>query len=167
MNFHPLFVHFPIAFLCFYSVLEILRIPVLTRQQYYFPLKAILLLAGVAGAFVSLQTGEVAEHALQDASLHDLVETHSLFANVTTYLYAFAAACYLIAWIGAQRVPSAVRNAWSAAERVARWIISGWAAPVLAAVSFASMLVVGALGGALVYGPDVDPVVRMIYDAVM
>lgn len=167
MNIHPLFVHFPIALLSLYSVIEMLRFRALMKKDYWMPLKTILLATGTAGAFLSLQTGEMAEHLLENSSQRDLVEMHSLFANAATYLYAFLAACHLVSWIGSANVPSSVRSAWSTAEKFATALLGSWIAPVLALIAFVLLGIVGALGGALVYGPDVDPVVRAVYDMLL
>ncbi len=55
-------VHFPVALLLFYSIIKILPWSKWFPNVSWKHIERALLLAGVLGAFVSLSTGEVAEH---------------------------------------------------------------------------------------------------------
>jgi uncharacterized membrane protein len=167
MNIHPLFVHFPIALLVFYAILEIVRIPLLTRQAWYFGTKAVLLIGGLVGGFAALQTGELAEEAYQGTASMPLVELHSTFATAVMIVYGILAAIYLIQCgirtDTGNRIPAFLRKAWGILEGVNQAIFK---TPILILGSIAGLIlitIVGALGGAIVYGPEVDPIVSFIY----
>lgn len=173
MNIHPIFVHFPIALLVAYSALEIATylIPALRRQTWVFPVKAFLLLFGVASAFLALGTGETAEGLIADTSPRAyIIETHSAFAGATTITYAILAAAYLIrifdmkGW-GIRLLDT---NGFFAVicrvkRIIARLVLDAWLLPLLALFGLACITITGALGAAIVYGPDIDPFVFFIY----
>jgi len=77
MNIHPLFVHFPIALLSFYALMEICRFIRINRSPHWFHAKAFVLIAGAASAFLTLETGETAASLLRKPELRALVRAHS------------------------------------------------------------------------------------------
>ncbi|OIO53047.1 hypothetical protein AUJ46_06050 [Candidatus Peregrinibacteria bacterium CG1_02_54_53] len=99
MNLHPLTVHFPIAFLTLYSVMELLRIRPFTRLSFWFPIKAVLLIVGVIWTFISLKTGEQAAEIAGGGLEYRVVELHAGFAFAVTWVYAVLAVGYIITWI--------------------------------------------------------------------
>ncbi len=156
MNIHPLVVHFPIALLTLYSVLEVLRR--FTKQDFWKPLRAVLVVAGTVGAFASLQTGEIAEHAYGDG-MRNVLEMHALTANISTYIYGFLAILYVIDALQArgQLKP----YAWLSS--IKNTVLNSVIADIGAIIGFALLGLVGALGGILVYGPDADFVTSFVY----
>ena len=174
MNIHPLFVHFPIALLVAYSVLEIAAYlwPSVRRLSWLFPTKAFLLFAGMLGAFAALLTGSIAAELLEAGGnpTASVVEVHAVSAATTTALYLILAAAYLnrvfdrAGWF--DRVAASSKFlawGWNAKKYLAHLILDTWLLPVLALLAFAGMTVTGALGAAIVYGPDTDPLVSFIY----
>jgi uncharacterized membrane protein len=172
MNIHPLFVHFPIALLALYSVLELSVgfIPALSRQTWILPVKAFLLFTGVLAAFAALVTGGIAEELIEGSVSDSLIETHSLFAGATTVLYLALAVMYLIRvfdrkgwgnYIAGMNSPFI--RIWSIKRYLAHLVLDTWFLPVLSLLALMGMVVTGALGAAIVYGPDVDPFVSFIY----
>lgn len=167
LNIHPLVVHFPIALLTVYTALEIFRLPVLTRQSWWHPTKTILLLIGTIGGLLALQTGDMAEDAYRGSPLRSLIELHSTFANASIIVYGILTASHVIAWVrmaGAEKaIPSYLQGIWSVLDGLEKVIFS---TPVLMLGALAGLVLItitGALGGAIVYGPDVDPIVSYIY----
>lgn len=167
INIHPIFVHFPIALLTLYAIFEIVRLPVLMRQQWWFPVKAAFLFMGFLGGLASFQTGEWAEGAYRETSTMNLVELHSTFAEVTLWVYGVLAAVYLIEWLHRGNVPSrlpdGLQKIWGVLRAIERALFQ---APFLILGSVAGLVLItitGALGGAITYGPDIDPVVSIIY----
>lgn len=165
MNIHPLFVHFPIALLSLYSVLELLSFGRWGRSPQLLWTKTLLSIVGTISAFITLQTGEMAEHLMgRDTSLRNVVEMHSTFANIATYVYALIAACYLIRMLQ-NTIPTWTWNAsvlgWLVALQ--RFVLHPVTAKLLAVVGLVGIVVASALGGSLVYGPDADPFVSFIY----
>ncbi len=158
MNIHPLVVHFPIALLTLYSVLEVTRR--WTKQNYWKPMRAVLVCVGTFGAFMSLQTGEIAEHAY-GSGMNNVLETHSTMANVTTYVYAFMAAMYVLDVLEARGYLKSV--AWLTS--IKNTVLRSPLADVFAIIGFVALGLVGALGGILVYGPEADFVTSLVYKA--
>jgi uncharacterized membrane protein len=173
MNIHPLFVHFPIALLVVYSFLELASCVFvgLCRQAWVFPVKTFLLFTGVLAAFVALATGGIAEDLVEGVNPRAFIlEVHSPFATVTTVLYLILAATYVTRIFD--------QNGWS--DRIvgtnkfllrilrlkryfAHLILDTFVLPLTALFAIVGMTVTGALGAALVYGPDTDPFVSLIY----
>ncbi len=168
MNIHPLFVHFPIALLLVYSFFEIIRIRSWQQAPWIIPVKRITLLIGVLFSFISLNTGELAEHNLSDPALLRIVEKHSLFATTATYIYVALLVAYLTEVLVSQkwwgRVPRVIQTflLW-----YARVPLSSRVRLFLAFAGAIAITITGALGGAMVYGPTVDPVVWFVYKTIV
>jgi uncharacterized membrane protein len=173
MNIHPLFVHFPIGLLVVYSVLEIIAYawPSIRRQVWLFPVNTFLLFVGAVGAFVALFTGGIAEDIIRHTSNYAyIIKVHSTFAAVTTILYIILAGAYLVrvfdrnGWGNRMAgLSSPFMRIWSFKKYLAHLILDTWALPVLALLALIGMTVTGALGAAIVYGPNADPFVTFIY----
>lgn len=167
MNIHPVFVHFPIALMTFYAICELLRFKKLTNTTYWFYVKAVLVIAGTLSAFLALNTGELAEH-LADRGLRPLIETHSAFASASTWIFGIISLLYLISWISRSELNQKILNSkigsiWNKKVYWANKIINSWFIILLAFVGLCMITITGALGGAIVYGPNVDPIVSFIY----
>lgn len=170
MNIHPLFVHFPIALFSVYVLIELFRIEAVQRASWILPIKTILLVAGSIGAELSLITGESAEHVVgkENPALRSLIELHATTAGIATALFAVVGLAYCIAWF--QTTAWAQRSFGTYGEKIrsiAYWysahILTPWIVLVLACVGMIAITIAGGLGGAIVYGPSVDPIVAFIY----
>lgn len=173
MNIHPLFVHFPIALLVSYSLLEVTA-PFsarLRRQAWVAPVKAFLLYMGVLAAFAALVTGGMAEDVVRGVNPRAfIIEAHEPFAWATTLIYIVLAAASLVrlfdreGWgdriVGSNRLFARI---WSVKKQVARFVLDTRLLPLLALLGLIAITITGGLGAAIVYGPDVDPIVRVIY----
>lgn len=172
MDIHPIFVHFPIALLTVYAILELIRFEKITSQAYYFYVKASILIVGTLGAFASLSTGEGAEHGV-DRSLRALVEIHSTFATISTWIFVILSAVYLIIWISKTEYnqklnESTLAKIWNIKLNIANKIFnSSLTMVILALIGLLAITMTGALGGAIVYGPEIDPIVSFFYHLVM
>lgn len=167
MDLHPLFVHFPIALLTVYSFFEVLR--TWEKNPHWITVRAVLVVSGVLGAFISLSTGEVAEHLYQGTpELHQILEVHGFMGGATTWIYAILAACYIILWMETHTTllgtpPKAIAKPVVVARKIANTILQSWIAPALAVLGFIALSLTGALGAMLVYGPDFDPITKIVY----
>jgi len=170
MNIHPIFVHFPIALLTIYAIAELIRFKKILSLSYYFYIKAVLVIVGSLSSFIAMQTGEMAEHVLGERST--LVEKHSTFANISTYIFGFIALVYMLHWfklsqdgkkMELSKIPSKQIRIFIIVEKVYQSILI----PILALIGLATITTTGALGGAIVYGQNIDPVVNFIYNLVM
>lgn len=165
MNIHPVFVHFPIAFLTIYAIAELFRFKKLKELSWFFPAKFVLLLVGTIGAFFALGTGEFGE--AEFSSARAIIHVHEDAATVATTIFCILLASYLIAGIdskwGTRIATAPYGKVWSAVSGIFRVVFS---APIVVALALAGLVaitVTGALGGAIVYGPDADPVVSFVY----
>lgn len=168
VNIHPMVVHFPIALLTVYAVAELLRFKKLLKSDSWFLVKAVMLWVGILGAFVALQSGEAIEDQFSQGSFAVLVETHSMWAALTSWIFGFLAVMYLIA---ALRRFDIVKEEKMGRSRIARTIftvskivVDKWIVVLFALFGLFAITVTGALGGAIVHGASVDPVVQVIYD---
>lgn len=162
MDLHPITVHFPIALLTIYALMEIVRLPIFTRQLFWFPMKAVLLLLGTAGSIVSLQTGEIAEHLAGGGNA--LIEKHAQFANITTYFFVILTVCYVLTWCAKLGQQWCQKPVLRPAVKVAYVVAETPLAIILAIVGMVLITIVGALGGAIVYGPHAsDPIIGLVY----
>ncbi len=171
LNIHPIFVHFPIALLTLYALGELVYFKKVRELPYVFYCKAIAVIVGTLSAFVTLQTGEWAERAYRNSSATmRIIEIHSTWADGAVIVFGVLAAAYAIAWLNRTTY-------WNQLLQKQSWLQSTWKVlsvlsrvciqtPLVLALSLAGLIaitVTGALGGSLVYGPDIDPVVSFIY----
>jgi uncharacterized membrane protein len=169
MNIHPLFVHFPIALLVVYSLLEI--VPGIRSRAWAQSAKVACLYIGVLGAIAALITGGMAEELVEGSHPRAyILEVHAPLAGLTSLIYLILAAAYLVrtfdtlGWgeriAGDSRI---LRALWEFKKRFWRPIRESWVTPVLALAGLVGMVMTGALGAAIVYGPSVDPVASFVY----
>lgn len=173
MNIHPLFVHFPIALFMLYSLLELIAYawPRLKQQSWLFAVKAFLLFTGVLAAFATLVTGGLAEDLVQGSNPRAfIIEVHAPFAGVTTLLYILIAGAYLVrifderGW-GDRLVGqnAFLTRLWNFKKRFWYGVLNSWILPVMALMGLIGITITGALGAAIVYGPQIDPFVSFVY----
>lgn len=159
-NIHPLFVHFPIALLFVYSGLRIVPMKRLFPLVAWSQVERALLFFGVLGAFAALATGETAEHLVRPNPA--LVEAHSFFAAMTTWLYGVLVAGEIIAilnWL-IQKNPNLTQPKWLISlEKFLRY---PWLSVSIAIVAMIALMLTGLLGGVIVYGVSADPVAPMV-----
>jgi uncharacterized membrane protein len=162
MNIHPAFVHFPIALLIVYAILECIRPRYVMERRSWHDIKAAFVLLGTLSAFAALTTGEMAEEIVERTQ-HQLVEMHSLFATISTWIFGLLALAYLIALV-TEHVPAlAAQVWWEIIKSIGLFIERSYIAIPFALLGIVTLTIAGALGGAIVYGPDADPIVSFIY----
>ncbi len=167
MNIHPILVHFPIALMTIYAVAEIVSIKKFKDTVYWFYVKATLVITGTLFAFLSLGTGDSAEELVKH-DVRPLVNMHANFAATSTWIFGFLAVVYLVSWISKSKyneklVASKFSKIWNIKVKIADKILNSYFPIILAIVGLITITITGALGGAIVYGPDVDPIVNFIY----
>lgn len=167
INIHPALVHFPIALLTVYALLELFRFGLLTKQIWYKPVKYVLLFIGTLFGFMTAQTGEIAEHLMHNRS--SLVGIHSQMTSLTLWIFSILSIGYVIPLIleipfvqnYIQKYRTSLEPLSKILTKIATIIIH--ISPLLAIIGLCTLTITGALGGAIVYGPNVDPVVSFIY----
>jgi uncharacterized membrane protein len=176
MNLHPIFVHFPIALLTIYALLEVfipLKVKVfkvckwqntklyaLLVNPIWKHIKAFLVIFGAVTVIPTLLTGEVAEHKYVGESnpqvffqsdLGKLIEAHGSAATVSVIIFSILALMYLASYF----------------EKTQKLFSSTYVRMVLSIVGLLCITITGALGGAISHGPDTDPVVTFVYNLVL
>jgi len=86
-QFHPKIVHFPIAFLLVYLLLELWG--VIFKRDFFSKAAHLFLLFGVQGALAAVLTGNQAEDAFEgwNKTTSAILETHSNYANITLWYF--------------------------------------------------------------------------------
>lgn len=159
MNIHPIFVHFPIALFTLFSILELLRFRL--KQPYWFYVKAVLVISGFLSAVATIFTGLVAAESLRGSSLEDVVAVHASFAISATFIFMILAWAYFVAWVNS--VKRIQNNNWLFFTKIQKFLIETNFAYILTILGLIAITVTGALGGSMVYGPEVDPFVSFVY----
>jgi len=164
MNIHPLFVHFPIGLLVAYAVLEILPLARWYPQAPWDAIKTVLVLFGSLGAVVASGTGEIAEKLLNDETLHELIETHSAFAAASTFFFGVLAFSYFVRWISQHHhIFEGRLRSLSFIDSIAIVIAKRPITLLFTSAGLIAISITGALGAAIVYGPDADFLVTIVY----
>lgn len=161
---HPVIVHFPIALLTLYFLTEIFSTPLEKRFPRLPFTKLFLLFFGAAGTWAAAASGEIAEENFEGSSL---VEAHSASGEVTMWIFTIIAAAYLWRYVIQpfieKKSPTLPGVVTSVPLRLSRFILARPIAVGLSFIGLLSLTITGALGGAIVYGPDTDPVVSFVY----
>jgi uncharacterized membrane protein len=177
-NIHPILVHFPIALLTIYALLEVASLKFVPFSTYARDakgtlIKGFLVIVGSISTIGALVSGEGAEHELLTVmgelggdvfSLSHLIETHSTYATLTAIVFAIIALSYLSLWF------SSVWNENTILKKIDiffSYLRNQYMISLLALIGLVLVTITGALGGALAYGPDIDPVVTYIYRLVI
>ncbi len=167
MNIHPLFLHFPIALLVVYSVLEFLPMSSVHFKLNWRRVKIFILVIGVLSAFATLITGAMAEELLTDPEKLKIVELHSGFAGTATVIFSILAVLYLVGWFdetyGGIKRPHFLSVIWRLLERVKYLVLDTKIKYIFVGAGFIAIFITGSLGGAMVHGPEADPFVSFVY----
>lgn len=139
MNIHPAFVHFPIALLTLYAIIEILPLARLIPRVQWSPIRAFLLYVGTAGALVTAITGGMAEDVVGETPA---VTTHETAAYILIGIFLLSC---VLSYVWRREMP-----------------FRTWTMKVLALLGLIMLFVVGALGANIVYGHSVDPIVSFV-----
>lgn len=159
---HPLLVHFPVAMLSLYGILEITSgFPIIRKFDLRIT-KLILATVGTLGGILASLSGEAIEHSF--SGLHNLVEMHSTWATLTNFLGIVTVVLLVISYF----TPTLLQKFSSGfITQIINFINSitrhRWIIVLLALCIIISITVTGALGAVIVHGPQVDPVVNAIY----
>lgn len=166
MNLHPIFIHFPIAFLTIYSLMEMVRLKKIIALPYWFYVKAICIILGTASAYVTLLSGQLIEEMFEEAN--GLVEVHSVMAKATTFLFTIIAFLYILSWVqkGNFSFTKKLRNnlLWIYLLKLQEFILKTQLIIILAFTGLLLITITGALGGIITFGPNTDPLTKFIYE---
>ena len=170
MNLHPIFVHFPIALLTIYALLELARFKKLSAWAPLFYIKATFVILGSLGTFAALLSGEAIEDQFEVGNLEALVETHANWAVATSWIFGIISIAYLVAWIlrgeAFHRIigHKLIAPFWRLLTQLSDILLKKNLVIVLAIIGLLTITITGALGGAIAYGPDIDPAAQFFYN---
>lgn len=169
MNIHPIFVHFPIALLTVYGFLELLRFRKLLNTPWFEYVKGAFVIIGVLTSSFALQTGELAERAYKGSEMQTLIEAHASWASFASIIFGILAMVYAIRLISKSSFQEKIVNSffihlWNFVVSITNSLYdSVWFMMIAAFIGIIAITITGGLGGAIVYGSDVDPIVSIIY----
>lgn len=160
-NIHPIFVHFPIAFLLIYSLIKLIPLYKWLPNVAWVQIQRALLLVGVLGAFVASPTGELAEELVNPNK--QLVNMHETFANLSTWVYVLLIVGEILILlipviIQKFNMPQIVKLLTFVKNLLTHKLVSG----VLAFVGLITITITGLLGGVMVYGTSADPLAGFV-----
>lgn len=160
-NIHPIFVHFPIAFLMLYSLIKILPLQKWISSISLKVVERILLTAGILGGLLALQTGEIAEHLTNPN--HDILEMHEFFASSSVRVYGVILLGELMVIFGSF-VNSKIQNktVLDIYGTLVTLLTNKYLVIILAVVGVVAIALTGLLGGVMVYGTSADPLAEPI-----
>lgn len=123
-------------------------------QVSWKQIERVFLVVGVLGAYISLYTGEIAEHLIRPE--HDLVEMHSLFATISAWIFSALLLGEIIVLLNQKF--ALIKTV----SRLGLILTNRLFAAVLALCGLISISVTGLLGGVLVYGASADPFAAIV-----
>ena len=160
-NIHPIFVHFPIAFLLLYSFIKIVPLYKWFPRVAWKQVELVLLLAGVIGAFVANSTGEIAEHLVRPD--HNLVEMHATFASISTWVYGLLLIGEALSVLTINIIPKiGIPKLTSFLVSIQKILTNRTLSIILALAGLVAISVTGLLGGVMVYGTTADPIAGVV-----
>jgi uncharacterized membrane protein len=157
-NIHPIFVHFPIALLFLYSLIKIFPFKKWFPKVSWKHIEILLLVVGVLGAFTADYTGGIAKHLLKPAPNRQLLEIHSLFAEISSVIYSAILLgemlYFFTPWINTKLKSVQINSLLLFIQDI---LTSPLVSNVLAILGLVAISITGLLGGAIVYGISADP----------
>jgi hypothetical protein len=165
LNLHPALVHFPIALLTIYALIELARLNRMQNHPHTFTLKAFLCIIGTLSLTATYFTGEDIKEAFAVGNPTLLVERHATFALASHVIFTVLAVGYLGQTI---YKTNPKRLFWKtfiggSIHRLTETVTGKYIAPSFAFLGLIALTITGALGGAIVHGPEIDPAVQLIY----
>ncbi|MHB1330762.1 MAG: DUF2231 domain-containing protein [Minisyncoccota bacterium] len=146
---HPIVIHFPIALLTIYAILELVRFRKILEKPYWFYIKASLIIAGSVGALVGVITGAIASGWIIGGSR--IFALHQIFGLSTLVLSVISAKAYGWEWfIG----PG---NGFS------KFVLQPKIIVILAFLILVCITITGGIGGAMIRGTQFDPLMAPIF----
>lgn len=171
MDLHPIIIHFPIALLTIYGLLELIRPKKLLENKSWFYVKSAFVILGVISIFFALSSGDVASSQFADKTMHKVIEVHENLASISATIFTILAATYLLTWMDwefKEKINKAhngkLEKPWKYLIKIKNLIHNTPLIWILAIIGLVAITMTGALGGALVYGLDKDPLIAITYN---
>jgi len=132
-----------------------------------------LVIIGTALAYLTTFTGDMAAELVTEVrpDLGDLIGTHAVFAGITTAIFTVLTVAYavrLTTMFAYDKKPffqkPEVIKLWKPLMKVADSIRRPLPSRILSLLGIVTITITGSLGAAIVYGPNIDPMVEFIYN---
>lgn len=164
MNIHPIFVHFPIALLSIYAVMELLRFRRLMSLKGWRYVKATFLVLGILGGFAAVFTGDFGREAFPME--RGIIEVHETVAQLTVSIFSLLALYYIVdlfdEFYGMKIRASRYAKLFEVSVRIKDRLFEGWFVSALALIGFILLFLTGALGARIVYGENGDIFTQLV-----
>lgn len=171
MDLHPIIVHFPIALLTIYAIMELFRFKVLLKAKSWFYVKGSFLIIGVLGALAALSSGDFAADQYLNNQLRPLIEIHETVAGATTVIFAILAITYILTWVDknygkelSKLYEGKFKGVWYILIKVKNFLTETPIIYLLVILGLLGITMTGALGGALVYPASSDPLISLMHN---
>lgn len=147
-----------------YALLECARFKRIQQAAATFYVKAILVIVGFVSSIATYLSGEAIEDLFRgNARIDRLIEAHSTFALATVIVFGILAISYKLQWIKRDTRIQWLQKLYPLSDFILRPVVC----IPLAIIGLGLVTVTGALGGSIVYGPNIDPFVGFIYRMVV
>ena len=168
-SYHPIFVHFPIALLSIYAILECIHYKRIAAKPAFVTVKAVFLITGFIMGLVAAGAGPeggsvhswLGYSTYVQPTVRDIVEIHSTFAEFTLIVFGIIAFSYIVRLCNFEK--STFAKYWKYIRVLADFIAKPWILVILALVGLVLITITGGLGGSIVYGPNVDTVASYVF----
>ena len=153
--------HFPVALLSIYSLIELLQIvPKIKnylKEKYWFYVKAILVIVGSLATLPTMLAGLIAKPLFEDAI--QVVNIHETFAITTSLIFLFLGLLYFVVW-NKNKIKS---SKGAILLTVQKFVFHYHLEKLFAFIGLITVTITGALGGIIAFGPGTDPFAQFIY----
>ncbi len=160
-NIHPLFVHFPIAFLLLYSILKILPFDKWFLNFSWYQIRMVILIAGVIGSFFASSTGEIAEKLTNPNN--QILEVHSTLALISVWIYSLLLLSegFFVVNIFINKI-TYLKKLSPILKIFEKIITNKLFTKILALLGIITISLTGLFGGIMVYGTSADPLAPIV-----
>jgi hypothetical protein len=150
--------------------MEILQFKQLMQLSGWWYAKAYTAIVGALTAYLAFATGDESMGRTTDPVLRQVFHLHENWATTTLIIFTIIAVHYLIELLLRTSVvqrwaaeSGGVQSVWQVLKKLSTGIGYPAVLVLLALAGLCAVTITGGLGGSMVYGPNADPVVTLIY----